>query len=98
MLTLPEHLMIFPVFVKFTLLVFYVCGVRVQSRLFVLVISIVSFCTISVLLYFWNYDVLDYSHCCWCLDCSYMIASLVFGTRCYVYCVPIVVGVSFVHS
>jgi hypothetical protein len=34
--TLPEHLMIFPVFVKFTLLVFYVCGVRVQSRLFVL--------------------------------------------------------------
>ena len=36
MLTLPEHLMIFPVFVKFTLLVFYVCGVRVQSCLFVL--------------------------------------------------------------
>ena len=36
MLTLPEHLMIFPVFVKFTLLVIYVCGVRVQSCLFVL--------------------------------------------------------------
>jgi hypothetical protein len=34
--TLPEYLMIFPVFVKFTLLVFYVCGVRVQSCLFVL--------------------------------------------------------------
>ena len=31
---------------------------------FVLVISIVSFCTISVLPYFWNYDVLDYSACC----------------------------------
>ena len=27
----------------------------------VLVISIVSFCAISVLPYFWNYDVLDYS-------------------------------------
>jgi hypothetical protein len=34
--TLPEYLMIFPVFVKFTLLVFYVCGVRVKSCLFVL--------------------------------------------------------------
>ena len=33
--TLPEYLMIFPVFVKFTLLVFYVCGVRVKSCLFV---------------------------------------------------------------
>jgi hypothetical protein len=33
--TLPEHLMIIPVFVKFTLLVFYVCGVRVKSCLFV---------------------------------------------------------------
>jgi hypothetical protein len=31
---------------------------------FVLVISIFSFCTISVLPYFWNYDVLDYSACC----------------------------------
>jgi hypothetical protein len=31
---------------------------------FVLFISIVSFCTISVLPYFWNYDVLDYSACC----------------------------------
>ena len=30
----------------------------------VLVISIVSFCAISVLPYFWNYDVLDYSACC----------------------------------
>ena len=30
---------------------------------FILVISIVSFCAISVLLYFWNYDVLDYSAC-----------------------------------
>ena len=57
--TLPEHLMIFPVFVKFTLLVFYVCGVRAQSCLFVLslLFPIVSLCAISVLPYFWNFDV-----------------------------------------
>ena len=64
--TLPEHLMIFPVFVKFTLLVFYVCSVRVKSCLFVLFLlfPIVSLCAISVLPYFWNFDVLDYLACC----------------------------------
>ena len=63
---LPKHLMIFPVFVKFTLLEFYVCGVRVQSCLFVLFLlfPIVFLCAISVLSYFWNYDVLDYLACC----------------------------------
>ena len=40
---------------------------------FVLVISIVSFCTISVLPYFWNYDVLDYSACCFGIRLSMFV-------------------------
>jgi hypothetical protein len=40
---------------------------------FVLVISIVSFCTISVLSYFWNYDVLDYSACCFGIRLSMFV-------------------------
>ena len=73
--TLPEHLMIFPVFVKFTLLVFYVCSVRVKSCLFVLFLlfPIVSLCAISVLPYFWNYDVLDYSACCFGIRLSMFV-------------------------
>jgi hypothetical protein len=40
------------------------CSCSILFICFVLVISIFSFCTISVLSYFWNYDVLDYSACC----------------------------------
>jgi hypothetical protein len=66
MQTLPEHLMIFPVFVKFTLLVVYVCGVRVQSCLFVLsLLFLLSFCVYSIA--FLTCDFLDLiisSACC----------------------------------
>jgi hypothetical protein len=40
------------------------CSCSILFICFVLVISIFSFCTISVLPYFWTYDVLDYSACC----------------------------------
>ena len=66
MLTLPEHLMILPVFVGFTLLVLYFfCRVRVQFCLFALsllfhVISISPCFWSMIFLSLYLYDFLDY--------------------------------------